>query len=357
MATHFHTLKIKEVKKETIDCVSVSFLIPKELSDLFVFKEGQNITIKKNINGEELRRSYSVCNAPYENELKVAIKKTTGGLFSTFANDELKAGDVLEIMPPTGRFNAKATEGNFLAIAAGSGITPIISIIKHTLKTQANSSFTLIYGNKSRGSIIFFEEIEALKNKFMERFTCVNILSRERTDAEINYGRIGTEKLEGLQHLINFNTFNDAYICGPEEMIFASAAFLEGQGMPKGNIHFELFTTPGQKQFAETKGQFAKEEDAGPKSNITIKLDGRTFNFDLAYKADNILDAALQQGADLPYACKGGVCCTCRAKLLEGKVHMDVNYALEDDEVAEGFILTCQSHPLTEKVVVDFDVK
>ena len=356
MATHFHTLKIKEVKKETADCVSVSFLIPEELSEMFVFKEGQNITIKKNINGEELRRSYSVCNAPFENELKVAIKKTTGGLFSTYANDELKAGDTLEIMPPTGRFNAKTTEGNYLAIAAGSGITPIFSIIKHTLKTQANSSFTLIYGNKSRGSIIFFEEIEALKNKFMERFTCVNILSRERTDAEINYGRIGTEKLEGLQHLINFKTFNDAYICGPEEMIFASAAFLEEQGMPKGNIHFELFTTPGEKKLAITNKQLA-EEDAGPKSNITIKLDGRTFNFDLAYKADNILDAALQQGADLPYACKGGVCCTCRAKLLEGKVHMDVNYALEDDEVAQGFILTCQSHPLTEKVVVDFDVK
>ncbi len=356
MATHFHTLKIKEVKKETTDCVSVSFLIPEELKEMFVFKEGQNITIKKNINGEELRRSYSVCNAPFENELKVAIKKTTGGLFSTYANDDLKAGDVLEIMPPTGRFNSKTTEGNYLAIAAGSGITPIISIIKHTLKTQANSSFTLIYGNKSRGSIIFFEEIEALKNKFMERFTCVNILSRERTDAEINYGRIGTEKLEGLQHLINFKTFNDAYICGPEEMIFASAAFLEEQGMPKGNIHFELFTKPGEKKLAITNKQLA-EEDAGPKSNITIKLDGRTFNFDLAYKADNILDAALQQGADLPYACKGGVCCTCRAKLLEGKVHMDVNYALEDDEVAQGFILTCQSHPLSEKVVVDFDVK
>ena len=357
MASHFHSLKVKEVKKETSDCVSVSFLIPEDLIEIFSFKEGQNITIKKNINGEEVRRSYSVCNAPYEQELRVAIKKTTGGLFSSFANDELKAGDVLEIMPPTGRFNAKPETGNYLAIAAGSGITPIISIIKHTLKMQLQSSFTLIYGNKSRGSIIFFEEIEALKNKFMERFTCVNILSRERTDAEINYGRIGTEKLEGLKHLLNFKTFNDAFICGPEEMIFASAAFLEENGMHKKNIHFELFTTPGQKKLAVDNKQLAEAEDAGPKSNITIKLDGRTFNFDLAYKADNILDAALQQGADLPYACKGGVCCTCRAKLMEGKVHMDVNYALEDDEVAQGFILTCQSHPLTEKILIDFDVK
>ncbi len=357
MATHFHSLKVKEVKRETHDCVSVSFLIPEDLSEIFSFKEGQNITIKKNINGEEVRRSYSVCNAPYEKELRVAIKKTTGGLFSSFANDELKAGDSLEIMPPTGRFNAKPETGNYLAIAAGSGITPIISIIKHTLKTQLQSSFTLIYGNKSRSSIIFFEEIEALKNKFMERFTCVNILSRERTDAVINYGRIGTEKLEGLQHLLNFKTFSDAFICGPEEMIFASAAFLEENGMPKKNIHFELFTTPGQKQLAVDNKPFVDQEDAGPKSNITIKLDGRSFNFDLAYKADTILDAALKQGADLPYACKGGVCCTCRAKLIEGKVHMDVNYALEDDEVAQGFILTCQSHPLTENIVIDYDEK
>ena len=357
MATHFHTLKVKQVKKETPDCVSVSFFVPEDLTEIFSFKEGQNITIRKNINGEEVRRSYSVCNAPYEQELKVAIKKTTGGLFSSFANDELKAGDELEIMPPIGRFNAKTEAGNYLAIAAGSGITPIISIIKHTLKTQLQSSFTLIYGNQSRGSIIFFEEIEALKNKFMERFTCVNILSRERTDAQINHGRIGTEKLEGLKHLLNFKTFNDAFICGPEEMIFASAAFLEENGLEKKNIHFELFTTPGQQKLAVGKEQSATEVDAGPKSNITIKVDGRSFNFNLAYKAENILDAALQQGADLPYACKGGVCCTCRAKLLEGKVHMDVNYALEDDEVAQGFILTCQSHPLTEKIVVDFDVK
>ena len=357
MATHFHTLKVKEVKKETADCVSVSFVVPNELSEMFLFKEGQNITIKKILNGEELRRSYSVCNAPYEQELKVAIKKTIGGLFSTFANDELKEGDLLEVMPPIGRFNAKMETGNYLAIAAGSGITPIISIIKHTLRTQAHSSFTLIYGNKSRGSIIFFEEIEALKNKYMERFTCVNILSRERTDAEINYGRIDSEKLKGLQHLLNFKTFSNAYICGPQEMIFAAAAFLEENGMAKQNIHFELFTTPGQKKQTVGSKQLIAEEDAGPKSNITIKLDGRTFNFDLAYKADNILDAALQQGADLPYACKGGVCCTCRAKLMEGKVHMDVNYALEEDEVANGFILTCQSHPLTEKLVIDFDVK
>ncbi len=357
MAVHFHSLKIKEVIKETIDCVSVSFAIPEELSDLFLFKEGQNITLRKMINGKEVRRSYSICNAPHENELKVAIKKVAGGFFSTYANNELKAGDSLDVMPPTGRFTSKNEVGNYLGIAAGSGITPIISIIKHTLKTQPNSSFTLVFGNKSRNSIIFFEEIEGLKNKYMERFTCVNILSRERTDATINYGRINTEKLDALKHLISFKTFDGAYICGPEEMIFASSAFLEKEGIAKTNIHFELFSTPGSKQLVVDKEQLAKEIDNSPKSNITIKLDGRTFDFKLGYKADCILDAALAKGADLPYACKGGVCCTCRAKLIEGKVHMDVNYALEAEEVAQGFILTCQSHPLTEKVVIDFDVK
>jgi ring-1,2-phenylacetyl-CoA epoxidase subunit PaaE len=357
MAVHFHSLKIKEVIKETADCVSVSFIVPEELSDVFLFKEGQNITIKKNIKGEEVRRSYSICNAPHEKELKVAIKKVEGGLFSTYANDELKAGNNLDVLPPTGRFTSKDKEGNYLAIAAGSGITPIISIIKHTLKTQPNSSFTLIFGNKIRGSIIFFEEIEGLKNKYMQRFNCINILSRERTDAAINYGRINTEKLGALKHLLNFTTFDAAYICGPEEMIFAASAFLEKEGVAKNNIHFELFSSPGNKQETVGNKQIAKEIDNSPKSNITIKLDGRTFDFTLGYKADCILDAALAQGADLPYACKGGVCCTCRAKLVEGKVHMDINYALEEEEIAQGFILTCQSHPLTEKVVIDFDVK
>ena len=355
MATHFHTLKVKSVKKETSDCVSVSFVIPAELEELFQFKEGQNITIKKTVNGEELRRSYSVCTAPHEKDLKVAIKKVEGGMFSAFANDELKAGDTLEIMPPTGRFNSKNAAGNYLAIAAGSGITPVISIIKHILQTQQQSSFTLIYGNKSRSSIIFFEEIEALKNKHMERFSCINILSRERTDAAVNYGRINVDKLEALRHLVDFKSFNDIYICGPEEMIFAASAFLEKEGIAKSNIHFELFTTPGQKKIISTGA--AKPEDNAAKSKITVKLDGRSFDFDLAYNSDSILDAALQSGADLPYACKGGVCCTCRARLISGQVHMDVNYALEEEEVAQGFILTCQSHPLTDEVVVDFDVK
>jgi ring-1,2-phenylacetyl-CoA epoxidase subunit PaaE len=358
MAVHFHTLKVKAITKETADCVSVSFEVPTALQNDFTFTEGQNITLRTTINGEELRRSYSLCVAPHEKELKVAIKKVDSGLFSTYANDILKVGDVLDVMPPTGRFISKNKAGNYLGIAAGSGITPVLSIIKHLLHTQSESTFTLIYGNKSRSSIIFFEEIEALKNKFMQRFNCVNILSRERTDAAINYGRIDADKLLSLHKLLDFKNFDDAYLCGPEAMIFSSAAFLEKEGIAKNNIHFELFTTAvGKGQRTVGNEQVAKEIDNSPKSNVAIKLDGRTFEFPLGFKADNILDAALAQGADLPYACKGGVCCTCRAKLIEGKVHMDVNYALEDEEVAQGFILTCQSHPLTERVVVDFDVK
>ncbi|MDB5203054.1 MAG: paaK [Ferruginibacter sp.] len=360
MAVHFHKLKVSKIKKETADCVSISFDIPPELQQEFVFKEGQNITVKKEINGEEVRRSYSICAAPHENLLKVAVKAIEGGAFSMFANEVLKEGDELELLPPSGKFNAKleaGKAGNFLAIAAGSGITPVISIIKHTLQQHPQNTFTLVYGNRSRASIIFFEELEALKNKFINRFNMVNILSRERTDSDINYGRIDRAKLQSLDKLLHYEAFDSIYICGPEQIIFAARDYLTDLGIGRNKIHFELFNTPGQD--AERQQKVATETDlaAGPKSKITVKLDGRAFDFDLAQTGASILDAALQQGADLPFACKGGVCCTCRAKLVSGEVHMDVNYALEPEEVAAGFILTCQSHPRTENVEVDFDVK
>ena len=359
MAHHFHPLRVKKLKKETPDCVSIVFDVPEDLQSLFHYKEGQNLTIKKNINGEEARRSYSICNAPFENELRIAVKKIDGGLFSTFANDELKENDTLEIMPPSGKFNAHLsteTNNNYLAIAAGSGITPILSIIKHTLHEQTDSHFTLVYGSKNRSAIIFFEELENLKNKFINRFTFINILSRERMDAEVLYGRIDKNKLQALDKIIDYKKIRAAYLCGPESMIFESADFLQQQGINKSNIHFELFITPGQ---ATQQKQVSVTDSlpTGPKSKITLKLDGRAFDFELEQKGNSILDAALQNGADLPYACKGGVCCTCRAKVIEGTVKMDVNYALEEEEVAQGFILTCQSHPTSENVVIDFDIK
>ena len=358
MAVHFHSLAVKSIRKETDECVSISFDIPDNLLPEFTFKEGQNITIKKNINGEEIRRSYSICTAPHEKELRVAVKKVDGGLFSHFANKELKQGDIIEILPPTGKFNARssAVGGRYLSFAAGSGITPIISIIKHTLLTQPNSSFTLVYSNKTRSSIIFFEELEALKNKYLRRFNLINILSRERTDADINYGRINTEKIKALQSLINYASFNGIYLCGPEEMIFTASEYFQQLGIPKSTIHFELFSTPGH--FSGKKTTIEKNSTGQKgKSLVSVKLDGRTIDFSVDYNGKSLLDAALEAGADLPYACKGGVCASCRAKLTTGQVEMVVNYALEEEEVKQGFILTCQSHPRTEEVVVDFDIK
>lgn len=359
MSIHFHKLAVKEIKKETTDCVSVLFDVPEHLQNSFQFKQGQSLTMRTFINGEEVRRTYSICATPLENKWRVAIKKAEGGLFSSYANEQLKESDILEVMPPVGKFYTElnpAHKKKYLAIAAGSGITPVISIIKTTLQTEPQSDFTLVYGNRNRSSIIFFEELQALKNKYLQRFNFINILSRERTDAPINFGRINQEKLIELSKLFDYTTIDETFICGPEEMIFCVKAFLEQKGIDNKKIHFELFTVPGEKK-AEVRRQ-KSEVNTGPKSKITVKLDGRSFDFELSFNNDTpILDAALQQGADLPFACKGGVCCTCKARLLEGEVMMDVHWGLEEEEIGQGFILTCQSHPKTERVVIDFDIK
>ena len=359
MSIHFHRLAVKEIKKETPECVSLLFDVPEELKKDFQFSQGQSLTMRAIINGEEVRRTYSICSSPLENQLKVAVKKVEGGLFSGFANEQLKKGDVLEVMQPVGKFYTElnpAQKKNYLAFAAGSGITPVLSLIKTTLATEQESSFTLVFGNKNRSSIIFFEELESLKNKYMERFNLVHILSREKTETAVNFGRINTEKLNDLDKLVDYAGTDEFFICGPEEMIFCIKDYLETKGIDKKKIHFELFTSPGQRTKPEVRSQ--KSEESGPKSRIAVKVDGRSFDFDLPLASDiTILDAALRQGADLPFACKGGMCCTCKAKLLEGEVMMDVHWGLEEEEVEKGYILTCQSHPKTEKVVVDFDVK
>lgn len=361
MSIHFHPLSIKEVKKETADCITVLFDVPPDLTTAFQFTQGQSLTMRTTINGEEVRRTYSICSSPLEKQLRVAIKKVEGGLFSTFANDQLKKLDILEVMPPVGRFYTTldpAHQKVYTAFAAGSGITPILSIIKTTLATEPHSSFTLVYGNKSRSSIIFFEELEALKNKYINRFNLIHLLSREKTDADINFGRITKEKCSQLfEKLIDLKTTDEFFICGPENMIFSVKDFLEANAVDEKKIHFELFTTPGQSNRTyEVRGTMYDVKS--PRSNITVKLDGRSFDFTIPTNSDTtILDAAMQQGADVPYACKGGVCCTCKARLLEGEVSMDVHWGLEQEEIEQGYILTCQSHPKTEKVVVDFDVK
>ncbi len=360
MSIHFHPLRIKEIRKETPECVSVLFDVPEELKNDFQFKQGQSLTMRTLINGEEVRRTYSICSSPLEKEWRVAIKKVEGGLFSAFANEQLRKGDTLEVMQPVGKFYTElnpAHHKHYVAFAAGSGITPVLSLIKTTLATEPHSSFTLVYGNRSRSSIIFFEELEGLKNKYIDRFNLIHVLSRERTDATVNFGRINVEKLNELDKLVNYSIIDEFFLCGPEQMIFNVKAFLEAKGIEQRKIHFELFTTPGQKK-SEVRSRKSEVSDSGPKSMITVKLDGRSFDFDLSLNSDtSILDAALQQGADLPFACKGGVCCTCKAKLLDGEVEMDVHWGLEQEEVEQGYILTCQSHPRTEKVVVDFDIK
>ncbi len=356
-ALHFHTLTVKEVVKETADTVSIAFDIPETLKETFAYTQGQNITLKKIINGEEVRRSYSLCSSPLEDDYRVAIKTVTGGVFSTYANNELKAGDTIEVMPPTGSFNTALNKDNkkrYVAFAAGSGITPVLSIIKTTLATEPESHFTLVYGNRSSKTIIFKEELEALKNKYITRFSLVHILSREVTDATINTGRIDATKCNDLftKHIsIDADEF---FICGPEEMIFCVRDYLLHNNIAKEKIHFELFTSATAKQ--TTAKATTTTESSGNTSKVTVILDGRSFDFELAKDGESILDAALEHGADLPYSCKGGVCSTCRAHITSGEVEMEVNYALDDNEVAEGFVLTCQSHPKTDKVTVNFDV-
>ncbi len=359
MSLHFHILRINNIVTETADCVSVIFDVPAELKESFQFKQGQSLTMRTTIDGKEVRRTYSICASPAENELKVAIKKVAGGLFSFFANEKLKAGDTLEVMEPVGKFYTElnaSNKKNYLAFAAGSGITPIISIIKTTLETESQSRFTLVYGNKNRMSIIFFEELEGLKNKYIDRFNLVNILSRERTDSTLNSGKINSAKLDELNKLIDYSLVDQTFICGPEEMLFCIKNYLEASGCDKKKIHFELFTTAGQKN--KQKIVDTIDAETGAKSSISLKADGRFYDFTIPFNSElSILDAAMQEGADLPYACKGGMCCTCKAKLIEGEVIMDVHWGLEEEEVENGYILTCQSHPKTEKVVVDFDAK
>lgn len=358
MSTHFEKVQIKEVRKETEDCVSVLFDIPENVKESFQYLPGQHITLRKKINDEDIRRSYSLCSSPLHNEWRIAIKKVEDGAFSMFANLVLQQGDELELMPPLGHFVLQHTDTpkQYICFAAGSGITPVLSIIKTGLISQLQSTFTLIYGNRTRQSIIFREELEALKNKYTARLQVVHILSREHTEAPLNEGRIDAVKCEQIfTHIASLNS-DEFFICGPEEMIFTIKGWLESKNIDTKRIHFELFNTENTNK-AKKRVKNIEPGTDDEVSHVTIRLDGRSFDFDLPFNNASILDAALKQGADLPFACKGGVCTTCKAKLLEGKVEMDVNYGLEQEEVNEGYILTCQSHPRTKRLVVDFDVK
>jgi ring-1,2-phenylacetyl-CoA epoxidase subunit PaaE len=355
MTPKFHALVIADVRRETEDTVSIAFGVPESLKSDYAYKSGQYLTLKAIINGQDTRRSYSLCSSPFENEWRVAVKRVENGVFSNFANDALKIGDSIEVMTPTGNFALTPqlnTSKNYALFAAGSGVTPILSIAKTVLKEEPNSSVTFFYGNKNFGSIIFREEIEALKNNYMDRLRVIHVLSRESLGNQIQKGRIDKAKCDDLYGAFLKNEEIDAvFVCGPEDMILGVKESMTQNGVDEKNVHFELFTAPGQKKTTE------KVEPSGPSisSNVSIILDGDQLDIALESDGENLLDAAQRAGADLPFACKGGVCCTCKARILEGSARMDVNYALEKDEVEAGYILTCQAHPTSEKLVVSFD--
>ncbi len=358
----FHPLVVKDIRPETEEAVSIAFEVPEHLQSEFEFIPGQYLTLKTEINGEEIRRNYSVCVSPKDGELRVAVKQVPFGKFSTFANQELQVGDTLDVMTPMGRFfkgaNSANDHKNYVGFAGGSGITPVISILKSVLQMEEQSTFTLFYVNKGFDSIIFREQIEALKNEFIDRLTVHHVFTRERLEAPLFNGRIDTEKtLQFARLLFDPKKIDDYFVCGPEEMMLAIREGLAQLGVETKKIHLELFATGTQKPKVQKSTKEAAPFDSKAGSQVTIILDGDRIEFPLEYGGMTILDAALGKGADLPYACKGGVCCTCRAKLTKGEVEMDVNYALEPEEVEAGFILTCQSHPRTEEIEVDFDIK
>lgn len=355
MSVQFHKLKVRELCRETADTVSISLEVPESLRDTFRFKQGQHLSFRIDMGDEEIRRSYSICTGTRENDLRVAVKKVEGGAFSTWANEALKVGDELEVMPPQGHFYTELSPQNknlYVAFAAGSGITPVMSILRTTLVEEPLSRFILFYGNRSFDSIIFREQIETLKNVYPERLSVHHVLSRESLGNELFKGRIDTAKCRRFATLLFDPTEVDAFfLCGPEEMVFEVKDTLEEMQAKPKSIHFELFTTVGIKK----KPAAATAPRERLEASVTVIQDGAQFDFELPSDGSTLLDAAMRAGADLPFSCKGGVCSTCKARILEGQVEMDINYGLEPDEVAAGYVLTCQSHPTTKRLVVSFD--
>ena len=354
----FHSIKVQDIYKATKDCSVLTFDIPENLKQVFQYKSGQYLTLKAIIDNNEARRSYSLCSSPTENKWQVAVKKINGGLFSTFINDEVKTGDIIELMPPTGKFfsetNPTKTK-NYIAFAAGSGITPIFSIIKNQLETEPNATFKLFYLNRTVKSIVFKEEIELLKNKYFGRFEIFHFLTKEFRNIELLNGRFTSEKIQTLsKSIIDIENTDECYICGPQEMIFLIRDELVKAGLEKDKIHFELFTTSSSDSDKERIKKLVEQKIEG--TDITIIDGGKEFHFTMTDEFDNILDSAMAAGADLPFACKGGVCCTCRCKIISGTVEMKVNYALDEAEVAKGLILSCQAVPTSQNVVVEFGV-
>jgi ring-1,2-phenylacetyl-CoA epoxidase subunit PaaE len=354
-APRFHRLVVKNLRRETRDAVSLTFAIPDELQDEYRFSPGQYLTLRAMMDGEEVRRSYSICSGPDDGELRIAVKKVDGGAFSNWAADELKSGDEIDVMTPTGRFGiAPSPEAARIHVgfAAGSGITPVLSIIKGVLANEPDSRFFLFYGNRSPDGMLFREALEQLKDRFIERFSVFHVISGEQQDIPILHGRLDGEKVRVLlRSLVPAARIDHVFICGPTGMSEEIEATCRDIGIPADRIHIERFVSG---LGGKPRPKAVVPASAPPKAFAALVIDGKRREVPVA-EGEAILDAALRAGVDLPFACKGGMCSTCRARLVEGETKMDVNYSLEPWELEKGFILTCQARPVTKRIVVDYD--
>jgi ring-1,2-phenylacetyl-CoA epoxidase subunit PaaE len=355
LTPRFHRLAVNDLRRETPDAVSLTFAIPKELSGDYSFAPGQYLTLRTTMDGEEIRRSYSICSGPDDGELRIAVKKVDGGAFSNWAADELKAGDELDVMTPTGRFGVVHAPDHarvYVGFAAGSGITPILSIVKGVLAREPDSRFFLFYGNRLTSGMLFLEELEELKDRFMQRFSLFHVISGEEQDIPILHGRLDGAKVKVLlRSLVPAASVDHVFVCGPTGMSEDIEATCRDIGIADDRIHVERFVS----EFGgKPRAKKIVPVDAPPKAMAALIIDGKRREVPVA-EGEAILDAALRAGMDLPFACKGGMCSTCRAKLVEGEAEMEVNYSLEPWELKAGFILTCQARPCSEKVVVDYD--
>lgn len=354
-AAAFYPLRVREARRETRDAVVVTLDVPDEHRELFRFTQGQYLTFRTHTGGEELRRSYSICSAVQDDALRVAIKRVPDGAFSSWANEALRAGATIEVMPPTGTFHLPldpTARRHYLGFAAGSGITPVIGTLKTILLAEPESSFTLVYGNKASSTIMFRDELDDLKNRFMGRLSVVHVLTREHQDVELFNGRITREKCDRLfERWVDVGSADAAFLCGPRSMVMAVSEALVAHGMDASRIKFELFGNPDQPERERPPREAAGEAGA---VQATVVLDGHTRQFAMD-RASTVLEAGLRAGIELPYSCRAGVCSTCRAQVTEGEVDMDANFSLEDYELARGYVLTCQSYPVTDTLVVNYD--
>jgi ring-1,2-phenylacetyl-CoA epoxidase subunit PaaE len=356
MAEHFYKLRVAEIVAETDEANSIRFDVPEELTESFRFKAGQHLSVRAEIGGEEVRRNYSLCVAPDEGQLKVTVKRIAGGVFSNWVGDSLKAGDTLDVMCPHGSFTVEfdsAAKRRYVAFAGGSGITPVMSLIKTAMKVEPNSRFTLLYGNRDSNSVIFLEQLAALKDRYLGRFELYHFLSDEEGDVELFNGMLDRETCdEAIDHLVDEVKAVDAwFICGPGPMMDSAEAALTDRGVVKDRIHIERFLAG--RPSAALAAQMAQLQEKAAGLTFSVTLDGRTRKVE--FTEANILDSVREAGLPAPFACKAGVCATCRAKVTKGKVEMAARYGLTDEEIAAGYALTCQSVPVGEGVAVDYD--